>query len=68
MGEAGQKQLMEVREEGERGGLATFFGKKKDFATAVLGEDGLPPMPAELSSVPRGKRYELLQDQTYGDR
>ncbi|KAJ9636559.1 hypothetical protein H2204_005159 [Knufia peltigerae] len=42
-GEEGQKQLVAVKQEGEKG-LAAYFESEK--GTAVLGENGLPPMPA----------------------
>lgn len=66
IGDAGQKQLVAVKEEGEKG-LAAFFEKEKGVGKSVLGPDGLPPKPAALSALPQGvKRYELLQEQTYG--
>lgn len=67
IGEAGTKQLVQVKEEGEKG-LSAFFQKDSKAATSVLGPDGLPPLPTSLH--PSKKRYELIDKskQTYGDR
>ena len=54
-GEEGQKQLVAVQQEGERG-LATYFESEK--ATAVLGENGLPPMPVTFGQKKQVK-YEV---------
>ncbi|KXT10045.1 hypothetical protein AC579_8651 [Pseudocercospora musae] len=64
IGDAGKTQLVEVKEEGERG-LATYFRKNSSVAKGVLGPDGLPPLPT--SRHPKGKRYELVaeNEQTY---
>lgn len=66
IGDAGKKQLVEVKEEGERG-LSTFFEKDKKALAGVLGPDGLPPLPA--SRHPTKKRYEVLDadKQAYGE-
>ncbi|KAI9664476.1 MAG: hypothetical protein M1821_005922 [Bathelium mastoideum] len=67
IGDAGQKQLVAVKEEGERG-LAKFFEKEdgKKSAAHVLGPGGMPPLPSGLSPIQGGKRYEILKEQTYG--
>lgn len=68
IGEPGQKQLIAVKEEGEKG-LAAFFDKEKSVSANVLGPDGLPPLPSGLSTMKGGKKdYELLQDQSYGEK
>lgn len=65
IGDAGQKQLVAAKEEGEKG-LAAFFEKGKNVSANVLGPDGLPPLPGGLNVTKDGKKdYELLQDQTY---
>ncbi|WPH02210.1 21 kDa subunit of NADH dehydrogenase [Acrodontium crateriforme] len=64
VGDAGAKQLVEVKEEGQKG-LSAYFEKEKSAAQAVLGPNGLPPMPTSLHR--QGKRYEMLEDQTYVD-
>ena len=53
-GEEGSKQLVAVKQEGERG-LSAYFEQEK--ATAVLGESGLPPMPPTVGVV-KEKKYE----------
>lgn len=67
IGDAGQKQLVEVKEEGQKG-LKAYFEKDKTNAAAVLGPKGMPPLPTPMSSkhTPTVKRYELLEEQTYG--
>ncbi|KAI9678087.1 MAG: hypothetical protein M1817_006031 [Caeruleum heppii] len=59
IGEAGTKQLVEVKKEGEEKGLATFFQKDKKGIASVLGPGGLPPLPSGLSPSKEGKRYEI---------
>ncbi|KAF2769600.1 NADH-ubiquinone oxidoreductase 21.3 kDa subunit [Teratosphaeria nubilosa] len=63
IGEAGTKQLVALKDEGERG-LSTFFKKDKSATKAVLAPNGLPPLPPSRHAA--GKRYELLKEQTYG--
>lgn len=67
IGEAGNKQLVEVKEEGEKG-LSAFFQRDSSATKGVLGPNGLPPFPA--SKHPQKKQYELLHksEQAYGDR
>lgn len=65
-GEAGARQMVSVREEGERG-LAAFFEKEKDVQSRILGPSGLPPMPTNLNQTPQGKHYELLEEQSYNN-
>ena len=60
-GEEGQKQLALVKEEGEKG-LSAFFEKDTGAFKALLGADGLPPMPANTGT----KRYVIEEEQTYG--
>ncbi|KAF4551853.1 NADH-ubiquinone oxidoreductase 21.3 kDa subunit-like protein 1 [Elsinoe fawcettii] len=66
IGEAGSKQLVTVKEEGEKG-LAAFFEKNSKAGVSVLGPNGLPPLPT--SRYPTGgKRYEMLQEQSYENK
>ena len=67
IGEAGTKQLAEVKEEGQRG-LSAFFQKDSKALKGVLDEDGLPPFPA--AKHPQRKQYTLLEQskQAYGPR
>ncbi|KAI9697544.1 MAG: hypothetical protein M1820_007743 [Bogoriella megaspora] len=69
IGDAGQKQLVEVKEEGEKG-LANFLTRdegKKSVAN-ILGPGGMPPLPSGLSSIQGGKKYEMLKEQSYGTK
>ena len=54
-GEEGSKQLVAVKEEGEKG-LATYFESEK--GAAVLGEGGLPPLPVAFGRATNA-RYEV---------
>lgn len=65
IGDAGTKQLAEVKKEGDAG-LAMFFQKDKNAFKGVLGPNGLPPLPT--SRHPQAKRYTKLDDeeQPYG--
>ena len=66
IGDAGQKQLVALKEEGEKG-LSAFFEQNKKAGLSVLGETGLPPLPA--SRYPTGvKRYEMPEEQTYENK
>lgn len=61
-GEEGSKQLVAVKQEGEKG-LAAYFEQEK--ATAVLGEGGLPPMPVTVGTQKEVKYQE--GPTSYGD-
>lgn len=63
-GEEGSKQLVAVKQDGEKG-LATFFEKEK--AAAVLGEGGVPPMPVAFKN-PDVAKYNLQADQAFGNK
>ena len=67
IGDAGKKQIVEVKEEGEKG-LSAFFQKDKSASKGVLGPNGLPPLPTSLH--PTRKQYELNPEaeQTYGGK
>lgn len=70
IGEAGSKELVAVKEEGEKG-LAQFFAEKKGVSTGVLGPAGLPPLPSGLFPGAKGeKTYRMIPDeeQTYGPK
>lgn len=67
IGEAGEKQLVAVKEEGEQGGLAALFENDKKSIQGVLGANGLPPTPCNLNTVsqPSQSKYEIGQEQAY---
>jgi len=50
-------------QDGEKG-LAAYFEKEK--GAAVLGEGGIPPMPVAYRN-PDATKYNLLEEQTYGN-
>lgn len=71
IGDAGQKQLVGLKEEGQKTGLATYFQKDEKSLAGVLDAQGLPPRPVNLGqNFPHangGKKYELLnkEEQSY---
>lgn len=66
LGEAGQKQLVAVKEEGEERGLAALFEKDKKTVQGVLGPDSLPPLPCNLNAF--SSKYQLGSGQGYPDK
>ncbi|KAK4982798.1 hypothetical protein LTR66_009092 [Elasticomyces elasticus] len=66
IGDAGVKQLVAIKEEGQKG-LSAFFEKDSKAVASVLGPDGMPPLPTNQNYGLKGKkRYEMLQEQSYG--
>lgn len=63
IGEAGQKQLVTVKQEGEERGLAALFEKDRKGVKNVLGANGLPPTPCNLNSS--ATKYQLDHDHGY---
>ena len=47
IGEAGAKQLVQVKEEAEAGGLSAFLEKSKE--RSALSDGGLPRLPTGMS-------------------
>jgi hypothetical protein len=66
IGEAGTKELVEVKKEGETG-LAAHF-KSKGGALEMLGRDGLPPLPSGLSLKPGANKYTLTAENAYPEQ
>ncbi|KAL4870617.1 hypothetical protein BDV12DRAFT_165482 [Aspergillus spectabilis] len=62
IGQAGEKQLVSVKQEGEERGLAGLFQKDKNGVKGVLGPNGLPPTPCNLNSA---SKYHLGHDHGY---
>ena len=61
IGDAGAKQLVQVKQEGEEKGLAAFFQKDKKSTIGIFGVDGLPPFPSGMSRVsPQGGRKYVM--------
>ena len=69
IGEAGKKQLVALKEEGEKG-LSAFFEKEKSMAAGVLGPNGMPPLPARYGVTGTAPKYVLDSDegQAYGPK
>jgi hypothetical protein len=68
IGDAGAKQLVQVKQEGEEKGLAAFFEKEKNGTVGILGPDGLPPFPSGMSrtSPVGGRKYVMDADRDQG--
>lgn len=66
IGEAGNKQLATVKEQGGERGLAAFFDKDKKGVQNALSTSGLPPMPCNLNAS--ASKYELGHDHGYPDK
>ena len=64
IGDAGAKQLVQVKQEGEERGLAALFEKDKKSVRRIFGPDGLPPFPSGASrlSPDGGRRYVMDED------
>lgn len=62
IGDAGKKQLVEVKEEGSNGGIAVYLAKETGVGKNVLAEGGLPPRPPTMIG---SKPYRMLQEQSY---
>lgn len=61
IGDAGAKQLVEVKKEGEEKGLSAYFEKEKNAAASIFGPDGLPPFPSGMSRTsPEGGRKYVM--------
>lgn len=67
IGDAGAKQLVSLKEEGEKG-LSAFFQKDNKAGLSVLGPNGLPPFPTSRYPSSTPKRYEMLKEQSYGTK
>ena len=61
IGEAGTKELAQVKEEGETG-LAAYFKAGEGRALASLGKDGLPPLPSGLGLKAGADKYNLTEE------
>ena len=68
VGDAGSKQLTQLKQEGEQKGLATFLEKEKKLPANIFGPDGLPPFPSGMSraSPVGGRKYVMDADREQG--
>jgi hypothetical protein len=68
IGEAGSNALVEVKKEGEMG-LSSYLKKSgKEGTLAVLGKDGLPPLPSGLSLKAGADKYHLTAENAYPEQ
>ena len=68
IGDAGAKQLIQVKQEGEEKGLPALFEREKKSMAGIFGPDGLPPFPSGMSrtSPMGGKKYVMDADREEG--
>ena len=68
IGDAGAKQLIHVKQEGEEKGLPALFERDNKSMTGIFGADGLPPFPSGMSrtSPMGGKKYVMDADREEG--
>lgn len=65
VGDAGTAAIVAVKQEGERG-LSAYFKKEGGKRTlAVLGKDGLPPLPSGASLKEGADKYHLTAENAY---
>ncbi|KAI9798279.1 MAG: hypothetical protein M1833_004851 [Piccolia ochrophora] len=65
VGDAGAKQLVQVKQEGEERGLSQLFEKDKKMMAGVLGPGGMPPLPSGLSPAIGVKQYQQTAENAY---
>lgn len=66
IGEAGAKQLVQVKQEGDEKGLASLFEKDKKVIGSVLGPSGLPPVPTPMGPKQEARQYVMDMDREQG--
>lgn len=68
IGDAGAKQLVEVKKAGEEKGLSAYFEKEKNATASIFGPTGLPPFPSGMSrtSAEGGRKYVMDIDRNEG--
>lgn len=68
IGDAGAKQLVQVKQQGEEKGLAALFEKDKKSVTSIFGPNGLPPFPTGMgrTSAQGERRYVMDADREEG--
>ncbi|KAJ5570375.1 uncharacterized protein N7459_009805 [Penicillium hispanicum] len=66
IGEAGEKQLVAVKEQGQEKGLAALFETEKKSIQGVLGANGLPPTPCSMNSTPQSSQSKYEIDREHG--
>lgn len=66
-GESGEKQLVQVKEEGEEHGLVSMFREGEKSVESVLEAGGLPPLPCNLGPS-ESSNYQISPGQAYPDK
>ena len=68
IGDAGAKQLVQLKQVGEEKGLSALFEKEKGTMASILGPNGLPPFPSGMSrvSLEGGRKYIMDADREEG--
>lgn len=68
IGDAGAKQLVQLKQDGEEKGLAALFEREKKTTARIFGPDGLPPFPSGMGRVsPKGgRKYVMDADREEG--
>jgi hypothetical protein len=64
IGEAGAKELVQVKQEAETG-LAAFLKEGKGSALEAFGRNGLPPLPSGASLKDGADKYNLAPENAY---
>ncbi|KAL1978045.1 hypothetical protein VTN31DRAFT_904 [Thermomyces dupontii] len=65
IGDAGQKQLVAVKQEGEGKGVAAVFERDRNSIKNVLDANGLPPLPVNLNS---NAKYQVDREHGYPEK
>jgi hypothetical protein len=70
IGQAGEQQLVAVKEQGEERGLAALFEQDKKSVQGVLGVNGLPPSPANINPISQDSqsKYVLGTENGYPEK
>lgn len=68
IGDAGAKQLVELRADGEETGVAKLFERDNSSVMGVLGKDGMPPFPSGMNRTTNdgAKAYVMDKDREEG--
>lgn len=66
IGDAGAKQLVQVKQEGEQKGLSALFEKDQKSVSSIFGPNGMPPFPTGMNSTrPEGGRKYVMDEDGY---
>lgn len=67
-GEAGTKQIEQVKQAGEAKGISAFLGRYRKSSVSILGPDGLPPFPSGQDRLTPGggRMYRMNMGKTEG--